>query len=190
MDHRGTKVLETERLLLRPFRTEDAEAMFRNWASDPEVTRFLTWPPHASPELTRSLTAQWAEAAGDRRVYQWAIVSKAQGEPIGSLSVVRIDEGTESMELGYCIGKRWWGQGLMTEAVRTVVAYLFAEVGALRWDRGHCRIFHPERRMDSGALIAPESVFYHTAQGSPPPLRADLCRKSGNRCLFSSPRSR
>lgn len=132
MDHRGTKVLETERLLLRPFRTEDAEAMFRNWASDPEVTRFLTWPPHASPELTRSLTAQWAEAAGDRRVYQWAIVSKAQGEPIGSLSVVRIDEGTESMELGYCIGKRWWGQGLMTEAVRTVVAYLFAEVGALR----------------------------------------------------------
>ena len=132
MDHRGTKVLETERLLLRPFRTEDAEAMFRNWASDPEVTRFLTWQPHASPELTRSLTAQWAEAAGDRRVYQWAIVSKAQGEPIGSLSVVRIDEGTESMELGYCIGKRWWGQGLMTEAVRTVVAYLFAEVGALR----------------------------------------------------------
>ena len=42
MIHQGTKVLETERLLLRPFRAEDAEAMFRNWASDPEVTRYLT----------------------------------------------------------------------------------------------------------------------------------------------------
>ena len=45
MEHKGTKTIETERLTLRPFRAEDAEAMFRNWASDPEVTKFLTCPP-------------------------------------------------------------------------------------------------------------------------------------------------
>lgn len=132
MTHQGTKVLETARLLLRPFRAEDAEAMFRNWASDGEVSRYLTWPPHASPELTRSLTARWEEESRDPAVYQWAVVSKALGEPIGSLSVVHTDPATESMELGYCIGRAWWGQGLMTEAVRAVVAFLFTEVGARR----------------------------------------------------------
>ena len=46
MNHLGTKMIETERLLLRPFQAEDAVPMFRNWASDPEVTKFLTWQPH------------------------------------------------------------------------------------------------------------------------------------------------
>ena len=43
MNHLGTKTLETERLILRPFVWEDREAMFRNWESDPEVTRYLRW---------------------------------------------------------------------------------------------------------------------------------------------------
>lgn len=46
MEHKGTKIIETERLILRPFRAEDAEPMFRNWTSEPEVTKFLTWPTH------------------------------------------------------------------------------------------------------------------------------------------------
>lgn len=132
MNHQGTKVLETRRLLLRPFRADDAEAMYRNWASDAEVTRFLTWPPHDDPEFTRTLAAQWEQSSHDPAFYQWAIVPKDLGEPIGGISVVRIDPSTESMELGYCIGKRWWGRGLMTEAVRAVVGYLFAEVGVRR----------------------------------------------------------
>ena len=52
MEHLGTKILKTERLLLRSFALADAEAMYRGWASDPEVTRFLTWPAHASPEVS------------------------------------------------------------------------------------------------------------------------------------------
>ena len=48
MKHLGSKVLTTERLVLRPFRADDAEAMFNNWASDPEVTKYLTWTPHKS----------------------------------------------------------------------------------------------------------------------------------------------
>lgn len=132
MNHQGTRELETQRLLLRPFREDDAEAMFRNWASDPEVTRYLTWPTHDDPAFTRTLAAQWEESSRDPAFYQWAVVPKDLGEPIGSLSVVRTDASTESMELGYCLGRAWWGQGLMTEAVRAVVGYLFAEVGARR----------------------------------------------------------
>ncbi len=55
LTHKGTQVLRTERLTLRPFRLSDAEAMFRTWANDERVTRFLTWQPHGTPEVTRTL---------------------------------------------------------------------------------------------------------------------------------------
>lgn len=52
MNHLGTVVLETTRLKLRRFTIEDAEGMYRNWASEDEVTKFLTWPTHARQILT------------------------------------------------------------------------------------------------------------------------------------------
>jgi len=59
MNHCGTRQLDTERLVLRRFVTEDAEAMFRNWASDPEVTKYLTWPTHANVDVTRAVLKDW-----------------------------------------------------------------------------------------------------------------------------------
>ena len=50
MEHKGTVTLETPRLILRRLTLADAEPMYRNWASDPEVTKFLTWPTHSSVE--------------------------------------------------------------------------------------------------------------------------------------------
>ena len=55
MEHKGTTVITSKRLLLRRFVIEDAEAMFHNWASDPEVTRYLTWPAHSSVEVTKMI---------------------------------------------------------------------------------------------------------------------------------------
>ncbi|MBR6323166.1 MAG: GNAT family N-acetyltransferase, partial [Lachnospiraceae bacterium] len=73
MNHCGTKQLETKRLILRPFRMEDAEAMFRNWASDPEVTKFLTWPTHKSAEVTGRILAEWIPQYRKDDYYHWAI---------------------------------------------------------------------------------------------------------------------
>ena len=129
----GTKRIETHRLILRPFRVEDAAAMFRNWANDPVVTEFLTWPPHDSPEATAELLTRWAKTtAEDPFCFQWAIELKTIGEPIGSLSAMHVNETTESAELGWCIGRQWWGQGIMPEAGAAVIAYLFDEVGLNR----------------------------------------------------------
>jgi len=133
MEHKGTKRLETERLLLRPFLVTDGPAMYRNWASDPAVCRFLTWQPHAAESVSRAIVGAWAaETEKDPAVYQWAIVLKSLGEPIGSLSVVRRDETTASVELGWCIGRAFWGSGYTAEAARAVIDYLFREVGAHR----------------------------------------------------------
>ena len=137
MEHKGTKRLETERLILRSFIPADGPAMYKNWCSDPEVTRFLTWPTHSSADVSASLAAYWAEETKDPARYQWAIVPKELGEPIGSLAVVRQRDDIAQCELGYCIGKAWWGRGLMTEAVKEVIRYLFEEVGMNRIEAAH-----------------------------------------------------
>ena len=129
MEHKGTKTIETERLILRAFRAEDAEAMFRNWASDPEVTKFLTWPAHGDVSVTRHVLADWVGRYGESSYYQWAIELKEIREPIGSISIVKSSDETESATIGYCIGRRFWGQGITAEALEAVMAYLFEEVG-------------------------------------------------------------
>jgi len=60
------------------------------------------------------------------------IVLKEQGEPIGTISVVRQREDIAEAEIGYCIGSRWWHQGIVSEALGAVIAYLFTQVGMNR----------------------------------------------------------
>ena len=55
MKHLGTKTIETKRLILRKFTLNDAEVMYQNWASEPEVTKYLTWQPHESVEVTKDV---------------------------------------------------------------------------------------------------------------------------------------
>jgi len=130
--HTGTQTIATERLTLRRFTIEDAENMYYNWASDPEVTRYLTWQPHKSVEETAEILQQWEAGYSKNEFYQWAIELNDIEQPIGSISVVSLNEDVQSAELGYCIGKSWWHQGYTTEAVEAVIRFLMAEVGAGR----------------------------------------------------------
>ena len=130
--HKGTQWLETPRLILRRAIMEDAEAMLRNWASDRSVTKFLTWPPHDSIAVTRMVLEDWISQYRQDNFYQWMIVLKEIGEPIGSISVVRQNDQVEEAEIGYCIGANWWHRGLMSEALAAVIRYLFTEVGMNR----------------------------------------------------------
>ena len=129
MEHKGTVRLETKRLILRRFTPDDTAPMFRNWASDEEVTRFLTWPTHKSPETTARIVSEWCGEYAAMNYYRWAIEWKEIREPIGSIAANRIDERTESVTIGYCIGRRWWGQGITTEALREVIRFFFEEAG-------------------------------------------------------------
>ena len=87
MRHAGTQDIETPRLLLRRLLPEDAPQMYANWASDPEVTRYLRWEPHKSPAETRELLASWALLYPNPDYNQWAMVEKATGQVFGSISV-------------------------------------------------------------------------------------------------------
>ena len=59
MKNSGTVRMETKRLVLRPYVIEDADAMFRNWANDPQVTKYLTWEPHKDVEETKKILEGW-----------------------------------------------------------------------------------------------------------------------------------
>lgn len=149
MKHCGTQTLETQRLVLRQFTPEDAEAMYRNWASDPEVTEYLTWPPHESPAATRALLEDWSAAYRRENYYQWAIVLKENGdEPIGSISAVKVDDDLDAVEIGYCIGKPWWHRGLTSEALQAVMDFFFDTVEA-----GRVAACHDARNPRSGMVM-------------------------------------
>ena len=132
MNHKGTVRLETDRLILRQFKIEDAESMYHNWASDPEVTRFLTWPTHSDVSVSKWVLQDWISRYADPAFYNWGIELKATGELVGNISVVKVSEHVDGADIGYCMGKSWWGQGIMPEVLGEVIAFLFDEVGVNR----------------------------------------------------------
>lgn len=120
----NTKVLETERLILRPFKIEDAADMYNNWASDPLVSRYVTWDTHESVEVTKKVIEMWISEYEDGK-YNWLVELKDNHEPIGNISVVKDKEF--KAEIGYCYGSKYWGNGYATEALRKVIEYLILE---------------------------------------------------------------
>lgn len=132
LKHCGTKTINTKRLVLRRFKIEDADAMFKNWASNDNVTKFLTWPTHSSVEVTKKVLGEWVESYSDIKTYHWALTLKGKDEVIGDLSVTKMDEECATVELGWCMSEDYWGQGLMPEAALAVRDYLFDEVGCNR----------------------------------------------------------
>lgn len=134
--HKGTQKIETGHLILRQAKIEDAESMFRNWANDPDVTKYLTWQPHGNIEVTKAVLAGWVESYEKDDYYQWMIVLKETGEPIGSLLASTVGRAN-SAHVGYCIGKPWWHRGYMSEALNAVMDYLFDEVGYHRVESLH-----------------------------------------------------
>ena len=126
MKEKVTKVIETERLVLRPFNIEDANDMFDHWCHDPDVTKYLTWMPHKDVEESRSIAKLWQDGSDNNELYQWAIVLKSSDQVIGSIGVVNDNETTKMAEIGYALGKKYWHQGITSEASGAIIHYLFA----------------------------------------------------------------
>lgn len=119
------KELETERLLLRHIRRDDAQRIFTYWASDPEVTRYLTWQPHASVAVTEAIVERWLADYDKPDTYRYGIELRETGELIGMIDVVGYHHGNPV--IGYCSGRPTWGRGYMTEALKALCTALFAD---------------------------------------------------------------
>lgn len=137
MEHKGTVFIDTDRLILRKFTSDDAKSVFENWANDKTVTKFLRWQPHGQLFVTQSVINGWVERYSDDTFYQWAIVLKDTGKPIGSISAEVFCERTGKIHVGYCIGAKWWRKGYTSEALAAVIAFFFEQVGAMRIESQH-----------------------------------------------------
>lgn len=122
-------MIETDRLILRPWHESDAEALYK-YASDPDIGPVAGWPSHTSIEDSLEVI---------RTVFAspetYAVVLKATGEPIGCCGIMVTDSlHSDAMkqgeaEIGYWIGKPYWGQGLIPEAVKALLSRCFNELG-------------------------------------------------------------
>ena len=137
LNHKGTKQLETERLILRKFKIDDYAKMYDNWASEDAVTKYLTWKSHENQDVTKSVLTEWVDNYANNDFYNWAIELKEEDKLIGNISVVNYREETMSAVLGYCMGSKWWGKEIMPEAAKAVLKYLFEEVGFNRIAADH-----------------------------------------------------
>lgn len=137
MNHKGTKTIETNKLVLRKLTLDDANSMFSNWCNDDEVTKFLTWPTHSSVDVTKKVLDEWTKEYEKDDYYQWGIELKDSNELVGSISVVAQSEENKTAAIGYCIGKKWWNQGITSEALSGVLKFLFDEVEFNRLEAQH-----------------------------------------------------
>lgn len=138
MNHMGTIEIETKRLLLRQFKEEDVDAAFHNWMNDDKVTEYLRWPTHKSIEISENILKEWVSLYKNKDFYQWAIILKEYGnDPIGTISVVDINEKLNIVHIGYCIGSKWWNKGITSEAFSGIIPYLFDEVKVNRIESQH-----------------------------------------------------
>ena len=116
--------LETDRLILRPFEENDAIAIFNNWASDPEVTKYLTWNHHSDIKQTNEILSIWLKQYEKPERINFGIVLKETNELIGGIDVVGYIEGVPV--IGYCISRKHWNNGYTTEAFKKVIEFLFS----------------------------------------------------------------
>ncbi|MDO6992781.1 GNAT family N-acetyltransferase [Brachyspira innocens] len=149
MEHRGTVELENERLLLRKFRLDDAYDMYNNWANDDDVTKYLTWKTYKSIDDAKKTINEWTSKYDNDNFYQWGIVLKEEGNIlIGSISVVYINDNTDTISVGYCISKNYWNKGITSEAFSILINFFFNDVRVNRIEA-----FHNVYNISSGKVM-------------------------------------
>lgn len=121
--------LETERLLLRPWRMEDAPDLYE-YARTEEVGPMAGWVPHRSLEESKEIVAMFIRGKNT-----FALEHKETGKVIGSIGIEELSalpgkeyEPLLGREMGYVLSKEYWGRGLMPEGVRRVIHYCFEEL--------------------------------------------------------------
>ena len=150
-------ILQTKRLILRPWREDDAEDLYQ-YARDPEVGPPAGWLPHTSVENSRDIIRT---VLSEPETY--AVCLKENGKPIGSVGLHRNDLACrdDEYELGYWIAKPFWGQGLIPEAARELLRHAFEDLGMKRIFCGYYDGNSKSRRVQDKLGF----VYHHTTEG-------------------------
>jgi len=122
-----TPILETDRLILRPFCMEDAQEVFECWESDPAVAKYMFWTSHNDINKTIGWVKKEISKIDADDWYRWAILSKQTGELLGT-GLIYVEEEYGEFEIAYNFGKKAWGFGYTTEAIQKVIKFAKEEL--------------------------------------------------------------
>ena len=128
--------LETERLILRPLRMQDAQDLYA-YASDPAVSRHVLWDTHKSLSESRGFLRSAIRQYRRGLPGSFAIELKASGRMIGTIGFMWVNVDSKSAEVGYSLNREYWNQGIMTEALNAVIAFGFDELHLNRIEAQH-----------------------------------------------------
>ena len=104
----GTKELETERLILRKVKLEDAYIAYNNWCNSNVVDKYVLWKKHENVEETLQIFNRWIEEYEDLRTYRWIVELKQNHDLIGTIDVSKKYMIFGSCEVGYCYSEKSW----------------------------------------------------------------------------------
>ena len=154
--------LQTERLILRPWQDSDADDLYF-YAKDPDVGPIAGWPPHHSAE--ESLNVIRKVLSGTEA---YALCLKENGRAIGAIELklkghTDLTDRDDECELGYWLGKPFWGQGLMPEAARELLRHAFEDLGMRCVWIGYYEGNNKSRRVQEKCGFR----FHHTADNVP-----------------------
>ncbi len=148
-----TPILETERLLLRPLQVTDAQEVFENWVSDPDVARYMIYCTHESVETTKAWLSD-VEKNLESDEYDWGFVRKSDGKLIGSCGIY-YSEKFDAYTLGYNLMKDCWHQGYTTEAAKAMIDFSKEILGVHKFTSHHA-----EANPNSGKVMIKVGFHY------------------------------
>lgn len=123
----GSAELWTEHLVLRRYRPEDADQLYRYLGTDPQMYRYSGWNPYATPEMAQETVQEFIEGYKDDHSYSW--VMDANGDDVVAGTIGAYDYQDDCIEVGFSVVAGWQGRGLATEALRKVLEYLTENEG-------------------------------------------------------------
>jgi len=126
---KAQETIQTERLILRKPRIEDASAIFNGYAQDPDVTRYMTWKPHKKIQETEQFLSACMNLWREGKDFAYAITLKENSQLIGMFAVHPMNL---KIEVGYGMARLFWGQGYMTEALRAVIDWALVQPDIFR----------------------------------------------------------
>ncbi|OGO91247.1 MAG: hypothetical protein A2Y17_04675 [Clostridiales bacterium GWF2_38_85] len=174
LTHTGTQTIQTERLLLRRFTIDDAQAMFDNWATDVNVIKYMHWDLHKDMNETRFILNNWITEYEKPSCYNWVIVY--EGMPVGAINLHALSDTSMRSEIGYNIGSKWWNIGITTEATRAVIGFAFNNLNMHR-----IAALHLTTNVASGRVMQKSGMTY---EGT---MRKHALRKDGvfeDMCIY------
>lgn len=125
LNHFGTIELITERLILKKFSRNIAEQMFSNWMNDERVAKYTSWYAHTSVENTLAYV-DYIMSKDEDKSYDWII--EYDKKIIGTINVCYLDERLEILGIAYALSYDYWGKGIISEALKAVIHYLFEKI--------------------------------------------------------------